>query len=223
MRLATGKRIGLSGQELLLAVLFSLFIHVIVFLAGLFLDINGFRKVFVPPVYTVTLVRPEPEPVPVPVIPKPPEPKPKEVQKEKKKAEPKRPAMPELKKAVPEKERIEKDVPEAKATAPEAAPQPVSVEAAPGFKFPWYLAIVGDKIRRNWNPPPGVTGMRARVVFRIYRSGLVAGADIEQGSGNFYFDQAAMRAILASSPFPPLPEEFGRESVDISVDLEPRE
>lgn len=221
MRLLTGKRIGLSGQELLVAVLFSFFIHVIVLLFALFLDINGFRRVFVPPAYTVMLVRPVPEPAPV--IPEPPKPMPKEVHRQNKMARHKKAVMPSLKEAAQKKEGIEKVVSEPKASAPESVPQHVLVEAAPGFKFPWYLAILGDKIRRNWNPPPGAAGLRTRVVFKIYRSGLVAGADIEQGSGNFYFDQAAMRAILSSSPFPPLPEEFARESVDVSVDLEPKE
>jgi TonB family protein len=46
---------------------------------------------------------------------------------------------------------------------------------------------------------------------------------LTESSGNFYFDQAAMRAILSSSPFPPLPEGFFKDSEVFSVDLVERE
>lgn len=95
----------------------------------------------------------------------------------------------------------------------------MTTQTQQAFGFPPYLAIIRDKIERNWNPPPASKGAKARVMFKIYRSGQVAGADLAQSSGNFYFDQAAMRAILSSSPFPPLPEGFYKEYFEFSVDL----
>jgi len=62
-----------------------------------------------------------------------------------------------------------------------------------------------------------------KVVFRVLRSGRVGEAKLQEASGNFYFDQAAMRAILASSPFPPLPEGFFKEYETFSVDLMEKE
>ena len=59
--------------------------------------------------------------------------------------------------------------------------------------------------------------------FTILRSGLVVEPDIEESSGNFYFDQAALRAIQSSSPFPRLPEEFFQEQVVLSADLMEKE
>jgi TonB family protein len=53
--------------------------------------------------------------------------------------------------------------------------------------------------------------------------GRVGEAKLVESSGNFYFDQAAMRAILASSPFPPLPEGFFKEYETFSVDLMEKE
>jgi len=47
----------------------------------------------------------------------------------------------------------------------------------------------------------------------------VGESKLEESSGNFYFDQAAMRAILSSSPFPPLPDDFSQEFALFSVDL----
>jgi TonB family protein len=91
------------------------------------------------------------------------------------------------------------------------------------FKFPPYLAIVRDKVERNWNPPPGAKGAKVKVTFRVLRSGRVGEATLQESSGNFYFDQAAMRSILASSPFPPLPEGFFKEYETFSVDLMEKE
>ena len=107
--------------------------------------------------------------------------------------------------------------------APAQKQQAVELSAAPEFKFPPYLALIREKIERNWNPPPGARGIRATVTFKILRSGRVIDASPTQLSGNFYFDQAAMRAILVASPFPPLPEGFFREFEVFSVDLTERE
>jgi TonB family protein len=65
--------------------------------------------------------------------------------------------------------------------------------------------------------------MKVKVLFRILRSGRVGDTKLEQSSGNFYFDQAAMRAILLSSPFPPLPEGFYKDDEVFSVDLMEKE
>lgn len=215
MRLVTGKRIGQSGRELVLAVFFSFIIHVVFLFAALFLYIEAVPKAYVPPVYNVSVVS-LPEEIPPPPEPRPPA----------EKGRKQRPKRQELQKTMPEPR---PEIPRQKAEAephlePDEAPRDaVTVQAAPAFKFPWYLAIVSGKIKQNWNPPPGAKDLRARVAFRIYRSGIVLEPRLDQGSGNFYFDQAAMRAILMSSPFPRLPEGFGKEFVDISVDLEPKE
>ena len=76
----------------------------------------------------------------------------------------------------------------------------------------------------NWNPPQGVKGVKAKVTFRVIRSGRVFGdATIVQSSGNTYFDLAARRAILSSSPFPPMPDDFYKEYAEFTVDLLPEE
>ena len=91
------------------------------------------------------------------------------------------------------------------------------------FKFPPYLVIVRDKIEQNWNPPPSAKAVKVNVQFKILRSGRVGETKLEKSSGNFYFDQAAMRAILLSSPFPPLPDGFYKEYEVFSVDLTDKE
>ncbi len=60
-----------------------------------------------------------------------------------------------------------------------------------------YFPFVKNRIEPNWNPPQGVREARSKVVFRILRSGRVAEVKLQDSSGNFYFDQAAIRAILS--------------------------
>ena len=91
------------------------------------------------------------------------------------------------------------------------------------FKFPPYLAIIREKIEQNWNPPPSTKNVKVKVLFKILRSGSVGETKLEESSGNFYFDQAAMRAILLSNPFPPLPEGFYKDYEVFSVDLMEKE
>lgn len=220
MRALFGKRIGQSGQELVPAVFFSFVLHVLFFFTALVLYGRVTPRIHVPPFYNVTLVEetlelPEiqPTPPPAPKIEEKPREKQVEARKEVKKT-PDKEAMPELQK---KKDKPEKD--EDRPAEPARKQEAVTVATAQEFKFPPYLALIRDKIERNWNPPPGARGTRAKVTFTIYRSGRVADASLAEGSGNFYFDQAAMRAILASSPFPPLPEGFFREYEVFSVDL----
>lgn len=243
MKLASGTRIGQSGRELVVSVVFSLFIHVITITGVVFISMQVVPRIIAPPTYHVKLVdlpadlsqakpaEPQRAPLPPPVK----EEKTKKAQdKAKKTAKPKpdrdmkKAAMPELKdkKKKPE-EQAKSAVPPAPGPKPDdKKKEAVAVGVQPGEKemplLP-YIAIVRDKVERNWNPPPGAKGTRAKVMFQVLRSGRVGDARLDDPSGNFYFDQAAMRAILASSPFPPLPEDFSSESVMLWVDLMERE
>lgn len=84
-----------------------------------------------------------------------------------------------------------------------------------------YADIIRNSIERNWSPPPGAKGMRAKVSFKILRTGRLFGdVNIDESSGNAYFDMAAKRAILSSSPFPSMPEEFYKQYAEFSVDVQ---
>ncbi len=220
MRLITGKRVGQSSQELTLAVLFSFFLHALILFASLFLYLRTDLTVYEPSFYDVTLVEPSAELLKT-ITPVPPA-SPPEKKPIKKTVPAAKESMPELRKEKKPAETKEEE--EAERQEEAAAPrEAVAITSPEDFKFPPYLAIVRGKIVRNWNPPPGATETKARVVFKIYRSGVVGDADLAEASGNFYFDQAAMRAILASSPFPPLPEGFYKEYGVFSVDLMEKE
>ncbi len=250
MKLPSGKRLGQSESELMLAVSFSFFLHSCAFVAALYLYIVVTPKADIPPFYSVKLVGqpldlPQPqETAPAPAVEQPAPKKMKPAPKPAKQARKMRPAvskkgdLPELssKQSKPAKQDQAKtdlapSSPSAMPAAPSAAPAAPAAKVegvavgttSPEFKFPPYLAIIREKIERNWSPPPGVRDMKVKVLFRILRSGRIGDTKLEKSSGNFYFDQAAMRAILISSPFPPLPEGFYKEFEIFSVDLMERD
>jgi TonB family protein len=242
MRLLTGTMIGQSRGELAAAVSFSLVIHVIVISGALFLSLYVRTRVYIPPSYQVKLVDlPADVPLASPSMSAPPAaaPPPKHRQPAPPRAARAKPApvpqpaprpaaapkhaMPELAAEKPKKEPAAAE-PQAPSAASAKKQEAVAVTTgSQEFQFPPYVAIVRDKVERNWNPPPGARGAKVKVVFRVLRSGRVGEARLAESSGNFYFDQAAMRAILASSPFPVLPDGFFKDSEVFSVDLMEKE
>ena len=101
----------------------------------------------------------------------------------------------------------------------------VSASSQQEFPFSWYLAVVRDKIGQNWRPSPDAPDAKVRVIFTINRSGWVVQSDIvkEQSKATFAFEQAAMRAIRASNPFPALPDDYSKQTLEFSVDLTPND
>ena len=80
------------------------------------------------------------------------------------------------------------------------------------FRFAYYLAAIRNKIGSHWVPPPGIDArgrrVHATVYFRVSRGGEISLAQIETSSGYAFFDQTAMRALLAATPLPPLPAGY---------------
>lgn len=87
-----------------------------------------------------------------------------------------------------------------------------SVATDGDFRWSYYLAAIRNKIGSRWVPPPGMEAsgglVKAKVYFRIHRDGQISVARIESSSGHAFFDQTAMRALLAATPLPPLPAEY---------------
>jgi TonB family protein len=86
-----------------------------------------------------------------------------------------------------------------------------SVATDGDFRFSAYLAMIRNKIGSRWVPPPGLeTGgiVKAKLYFRIHRDGTVSLQRVESSSGHAFFDQTAMRALLAATPLPPLPAGY---------------
>lgn len=98
---------------------------------------------------------------------------------------------------------------------------PVSI-SSDNFKYPYYEISLRNKIERNWSPPPLIKGSSwVRVI--IGRNGKILATEIMESSGNSFYDQAALRAIYLSDPFPPLPDNYFGSSLMFKVGLEPKE
>ncbi len=161
-----------------------------------------------PPVSQVTLPKKvEPEP-PLPQIEEkkeeelvPPTKKPKPV----KKPEPEKKTVPST--------RIEKSLAESADVDTTAVPDVATGDMAldvDDFPFAYYLATIKRKIAANWRVPGTAQegAIHCRVYFTINRSGAIETPTTETSSGNFLFDQAALRAVVQASPLPPLPAGF---------------
>lgn len=230
MKLYSGKRIGQSAQEFTAAAVFSFFLHLAFLLTALFLYTSVAPRRHVPPFYDVKLVAelnelPAPSVEPPPALPKPPEKAlPKKAGQKELKLPAKKGDMPELakQKAKPEEtQREQQQMPASVKTESVAV-----TTSQKDFKYPYYFKNVIDKITPNWQPLKGSShDAQARVIFTINRSGWLMNVyvDEEHSTGNFELKQAAIRAIRLSSPFPPLPEEFSKQTLEFSVDLTPKE
>jgi outer membrane biosynthesis protein TonB len=89
------------------------------------------------------------------------------------------------------------------------------------FGSPYYLSLVFGKIRDTWeNPVQSSSTLMTTIYFRILRDGNIVETKVEKTSGIDLFDQSAMRAIISSAPFPPLPGEFTGEYLGIHLEFE---
>lgn len=107
--------------------------------------------------------------------------------------------------------------PPAQTTAPAA--NSLSVDAQ-DFPFPEYLLLMQYRVERQWNPPRvNLAGKSALIFFRLSRTGKVAEAKVERSSGNFSFDQAALRAVYSADPLPPLPDQSTMETLGVHFEF----
>jgi TonB family protein len=90
-----------------------------------------------------------------------------------------------------------------------------------GFGSSYYLSLVFGKIRDMWeNPVQTSAVLRVTIYFKILRNGQIIEAQVEKTSGIDLFDQSAMRSIISSAPFPPLPTEYRGEYLGIHLEFE---
>lgn len=85
------------------------------------------------------------------------------------------------------------------------------------FQFTYYIQRMLALIESHWYKPPAPPATRARVRFTIQTSGAVTGIQLEQSSGLPAFDRAALRALYATNPLPPLPPAYRKPSVTVHL------
>ncbi|HEY1340180.1 MAG TPA: energy transducer TonB [Bryobacteraceae bacterium] len=95
---------------------------------------------------------------------------------------------------------------------------------AMGVDFRPYLIQILTAVRRNWMavmPESVKLGQRGKVavLFSIDRHGTVTKANYAQQSGARALDQAAIAAISASNPFPPLPTDFKGDRIVLQLNF----
>ncbi len=80
------------------------------------------------------------------------------------------------------------------------------------FPFPWYIESILQKIELKWVKPYVMESTpqdyTCIVYFVITRAGQVRDVKIERGSGIATLDRSAESAVLSSTPFPPLPNQW---------------
>jgi colicin import membrane protein len=88
-----------------------------------------------------------------------------------------------------------------------------------------YRALVNEKIESNWVYPERLTAekdkLEAIVVVRARRDGTVFDIQFEKKSGNSYFDDSVLKAILKSKPFPPFPDIYSPKEEEIVIRFSP--
>ncbi len=119
-----------------------------------------------------------------------------------------------------------KEIPQpAPAAVPTVAPVPAqSTVITPDvndFPFLYYLNIIQKNVSANWNfEYAGAVHQKVVVFFKIDKNGQVYDSKVEKSSGISFLDQSALRAVLLSSPFPPLPDEYNGTFLGIHFGFE---
>jgi protein TonB len=85
------------------------------------------------------------------------------------------------------------------------------------FQFSYYLQRMLALIESRWYKPPVPPGTRARVRYTILSSGRLEAIQLEESSGVPAFDRAALRALYAANPLPPLPPAYRKPSVTVHL------
>jgi TonB family protein len=170
-----------------------------------------------PPIEAVAEPVPEKPKIVKPAEEEPPAPSPKALLLPAKEKEPKKPAAP---------------APQSKIAAhePASAPAPAAASAhsgtggpagtggtagiggatfdQPDFHYSYYVERMLVTIGMNWFKPAESVPISPMIRFRIERDGTIGDPQLERSSGLPFVDRAALRAVMASSPLPPLPQEF---------------
>ncbi len=90
---------------------------------------------------------------------------------------------------------------------------------AADFNYSYYVSQMLASIGANWFKPTD-QAVSPVLFFRIARDGSISDVRVEKSSGLPFVDRAAQRAVLASSPLPPLPADFHESSLGVHLKFE---
>ncbi len=107
----------------------------------------------------------------------------------------------------------------------ESAPAQTSTARVSASRFPygWYLAVVQGKVSSNWSQPSArlivEDSLTTSVAFTIARDGSVRDVRVSRSSGRSTVDQSAAKAVRDSAPFPPLPDDYRENTLQVTIDF----
>jgi protein TonB len=87
----------------------------------------------------------------------------------------------------------------------------------PSFTYGYYLDRMLLLIRNQWTRPSLGSGVETVVHFRIQRDGTVDEIQLVTSSGYNSFDLAALRAVQAAAPLPPLPRSYREGELGVNL------
>jgi protein TonB len=85
------------------------------------------------------------------------------------------------------------------------------------FHFAYYVQRMLTLIESRWYKPAVPEGTEARVRFTIARDGKLSRIELETSSGLPSFDRAALRALYAANPLPPLPPAYAKPTLTVHL------
>jgi periplasmic protein TonB len=88
------------------------------------------------------------------------------------------------------------------------------------FQFSYYVQRMLVAIGMNWFKPSQAGSVSPVVHFKIEKDGTISDATVERSSGLPFVDRAALRAVISSSPLPPLPAEYGGTQLGVHLKFE---
>lgn len=106
------------------------------------------------------------------------------------------------------------------------APGERAVQASfTNFPYPWYITQVRNNLWTSWQKlmPKKTVGLSVVVSFNIDKNGAVYGVQIDKSSKNDDFDYKGRVAVLNSAPYPPLPQDYGKDILTVSVEFKNEE
>ena len=87
----------------------------------------------------------------------------------------------------------------------------------PDFNYSYYVERMLVTIGMNWFKPAESVPISPMIRFRIEHDGTISDLQVERSSRQSFVDKAALRAVMASSPLPPLPQDFRGKSLGVHL------
>ena len=82
-----------------------------------------------------------------------------------------------------------------------------------------YFAEIKRRVKRNWRPSVPSNNRNTILVFSIQRNGQITGLRVIRSSGSPKVDRESLEAVQKSAPFPPLPQNFPNEQLNIEFNF----